>query len=212
MNIEPHLNRGRWFRLALVGGLFLLANLARGQIDFGSSRLNGKDLALPVYVTGEAKPVAVLRLRQVGIEYQRRGFFRIGVLPILLGEEVTLELRLPAYARLALTAATNWFRPGEHYRAVEWRDFKMVVAGEKAPRLRAKQVQPMERNALRLSDVVVRPAGNESKEPISLVRAELGLIGSRAGRLYARGDAETALCDLFADPPTAVSRSNSDSR
>jgi len=48
---------------------------------------------MPVYLKSESLPVAVFRANRIYHDHQRKGFFRIGGLPLLVLEGLSLELR-----------------------------------------------------------------------------------------------------------------------
>jgi hypothetical protein len=61
-----------------------------GQITLRTVQGKLQGLALPVYLD-LSSPATVVRADSVSREHQRRGFFRIGALPLLVCEGVTVE-------------------------------------------------------------------------------------------------------------------------
>jgi hypothetical protein len=82
-----------------LGGAFLL----RSQM---------KNVEVPLYVGNDAQPAGVVRVGRVFTDYERRGFFRIGALPLLVLEGVTIELTRPEQAQAALVQARGWLGAG----------------------------------------------------------------------------------------------------
>jgi hypothetical protein len=187
--------------LLLMAAMVLRPCPAVAQVDWGGSRVTGRSLAIPLYDEGETKPVAVVRFGKLGIDYQRRAFFRIGVMPVLSGENAVLEVLAPAQMRHALGQITNAFQPNERYGAVEWRPFKIVVPGEDAPRLEAKQGTWSEGGGLRLTDVRVHLPGQRQ---FKWRHAYLAVAGATPGWLYERPSSVSPLCDLFVSSDSSV--------
>lgn len=97
---------------------------------------------VPVYEKLYPLPVAVLRAEKFFGDYQTRAFFRIGALPLSVGEDLSIELkdafRLPA----ALNALGVRFAPeGGGGRGIEGRNFSLTFSGEKGGSLRARSVR-----------------------------------------------------------------------
>jgi hypothetical protein len=73
--------------LLLFSGVLLASH---GQMLPGTK---AKGMVMPVYVRGHSQAAAVLRIERISAEYQRKGFFRIGLLPQIVAEGVSIELR-----------------------------------------------------------------------------------------------------------------------
>ena len=78
-----------------LGGGFLL----RSQMS---------DVELPLYVGADTQPAGIVRVDRVFTDYERHGFFRIGALPVLVLDGVTVELTCLDQARAALTQTQGW--------------------------------------------------------------------------------------------------------
>jgi hypothetical protein len=78
---------------------------------------------IPLYSEPDRTLSTVLRIDRCGVDYQRKGFFRIGVLPVQVLEGVTFELQDPASAPASLERVRRWF--GDESR-VELRNVKFV--------------------------------------------------------------------------------------
>jgi hypothetical protein len=79
--------------LALAASLLALGGRAGVWDDLLEGRLAAGKLEIPLYGPQDHTPYAVLRTGRVRTEYERRGLFRIGVLPRVIVEGGTLELR-----------------------------------------------------------------------------------------------------------------------
>ena len=82
-----------WTVLALSALQLVLADSGATVEDRSAAagRLISTQLVIPFYTPNEDQPAVVLRAQQVSKEYQRHGFFRIGLLPIFVLDQVTLD-------------------------------------------------------------------------------------------------------------------------
>lgn len=76
----------------LLAGLMVAAPLG-GRGASPKPYVSVNNLVVPFYAAGQSEAVAVLRVEHVFRDHERRGFFRIGLLPLLVGEGVRLEFR-----------------------------------------------------------------------------------------------------------------------
>jgi hypothetical protein len=75
----------------------------------------------------ETRAAIVLRAEQVSRDYQRRGFSRIGLLPVVVLSGVTIEFRDLAHARDVLSRVTSRLPVGSAGEAVELRDVTILI-------------------------------------------------------------------------------------
>lgn len=116
---------------------------------------------LPVYGSQRSTPLALLRTGRIHTEWEQHGVFRIGALPRVIIEEVTLELQpnpdpAAVLERLRELATRRRFDRSP----VELRRFALR-AGTNAPPLLEAAVVRLDRNGTRLSQVVLRRPGVE---------------------------------------------------
>jgi hypothetical protein len=149
--------RGRfWVWLALP--LFVTAQ--PGRADWWENVLQGGVTAagatVPIFPKQQQTPVAVLRTGRIHTEWEQRGFFRIGVLPRVVLEDVILDLR----ATDDIPAAMN--QVGERLSAdrpdrcpVELRRFTLVTTTNAQPLLEAASVR-FDRGRTSLAGIVLR--------------------------------------------------------
>jgi hypothetical protein len=129
----------------------------------------------------ELLPVIIVHAAAIHEDYQRRGFFRIGVLPMLALESLTLEVRDPEHLSGALTNATAFLaRKGGARKALEGRDFTLSFSTRSHGRVTAHSVRLEGRDAWSLAQgtVDMPPA-----EPVSFRQATLTISGPQAGDL-----------------------------
>jgi hypothetical protein len=157
-----------WARTGLPQGLPL------------DSRQQGKKVMAALYEGAELQPVAVFRAERIFGDYQRRGFFRIGALPLLVLDGLSIELHDPARLPNALTTLSERFNAlRSAKKAVEGRDFRLSFAAEKAGGLRASRVRLESATAWHLQEGTIQPAGGAL---IRFRQGTLTIAGPQAGQ------------------------------
>ncbi len=129
-----------------------------------------------------AQPVAVVHASRVYTDYQRRGFFKIGALPVLVLDDLKLEIREPA----ALTNALQNFhlrfaKSASARQAVELRRASLFYATDPRRRLRATTVRIESPDTWLLKDGVFERPG---LAPIAFQDGRLTVGGAGAGQLH----------------------------
>jgi hypothetical protein len=124
--------------------------------------------------------VAQVHAARIFTDYERKGFFRIGVLPIPVAENVQIQVQAAEGLTNALLALHSWDQIGIGVRRLEFRGFEIVFFGEKLPRIRAASARVGQDGALELSTVSF-PDSAEKQTPIP--HATLQVAGSSAGWL-----------------------------
>jgi hypothetical protein len=117
-------------------------------------------------------------------DYQRRGFFKIGALPVLVLDDLKLEIREPA----ALTNALQNFhlrfaKSASARQAVELRRASLFYAADPQRRLRATIVRIESPNTWLLKDGVFERPG---LPPIAFQNGRLTVGGAATGQLQFR--------------------------
>ncbi|MDB6033520.1 MAG: hypothetical protein JWM16_3858 [Verrucomicrobiales bacterium] len=174
---------------AVLAGLLVPSGRTVPQVDPDTVQ----NIAIPYYAKGQSAPAAVVRIHRLFTDYQRRGFFRIGLLPTLVAEGVKVEVLDPTQVLAALEAAHKWLKPAAVGKALEWRYVEFVFPDAKRPRLEAAKVNPAVDGAWRLTEgVTFRSGTNETRE----AAAVLQVTGTRAGELQ-WGSAPTGSLNLL---------------
>jgi len=168
---------------------FLLASLlgcvalwqARGQPApdpmADGFRLRGGVISL--YGSTELEPTTVVRFDQAYQDYETRGFFRIGVLPMLVMEGVTFELPHPESATNTLAQLHQWLQ-SKAARRLELRRVSFLVSGPVPTRLETGRARLAANGTLSLLDGVSFVSGtNQLKAP----RGVLQITGEQPGQL-----------------------------
>jgi hypothetical protein len=161
---------------AVLAGLFVPSARTLPQVDSGVVQ----NIAIPYYSKGQSAPSAVVRINRLFTDYQRRGFFRIGLLPTLVADGVKVEVLDQTQVLDALESAHKWLKPAAVGKTLEWRQVEFVFPDAKRPRLEAAKVNPAADGAWRLTEgVTFRSGTNETRQ----AAAVLQVTGSRAGEL-----------------------------
>ena len=151
---------------------------------------------VPVYVKLNSEPVAVFRAERILDDYQTKGFFRIGALPLTVVEDLSIELWDPSRLPAALNAlGVRFALKDSGKRAVEGRNFTLSFSGEKHGRLQARCVRmegptewTMEEGSVSLPDAA----------PAHFRRGALVLDGPEAGWIKYQSTNGVVLVQLFA--------------
>lgn len=182
-----------WGRLAVLGACLAAHDLwAAGNLFSGGTQ-QAKGVA--IYVDRAKKGRAgVIRIDALYKDYRRKGFFRVGLLPVAVAEGVTVEVvHEPALAR-TFSAVHEHFGGSKASDAVEVRRLAFTFPGETAPRLAADTARPGPGGRWRLSGHVTFTG------PEGIVQADHGellLLGPQAGHLTLHTPQGTTLADLF---------------
>lgn len=122
-----------------------MASLVTGALLFGTafaalrrpvpSEIRGAIVGL--YEHGRPQPVGVLKVGRLFAGQQRRGFLRIGFLPMAVAEEVQLELRDRADLGIALQQSERWWQQQLKHIPFEVRHLTITWSGPHAGGLRA---------------------------------------------------------------------------
>lgn len=118
---------------------------------------------MPIYADGQAAPVAVLRIERLATEYEKRGLFRVGLLPKAVFTGVSVELdaieRLPA----ALANLHNLIERSRREQSWELRLVRVTVRSGPAHFLAIGRVTPDGAKAWRLENLSQLPAAGPAR-------------------------------------------------
>jgi hypothetical protein len=121
-------------QLTLVFIFILVVVTTRAEVVFVAA----KGVAIPIFVRQRPQPVLVIRIDRVFKDYQRKGFFRIGILPQVVGEGVTFEILDGKYAPAALCEARALLFAMKKEAAIELRGVTFRTRGSTVPFLQAR--------------------------------------------------------------------------
>jgi hypothetical protein len=139
----------------------------------------------PVFVGTNKQPSATLRLQEIRQESRRVGFFRIGIMPICLGEGVQVHLRTNQDSLAVLSRINGLLKPFAEHRALEFRRLEVFLPSEKIPCLSVDRVCCEANGQWRLTDGLTLRVGGET------LRAKAGdfhVAGLLAGHVVLAAD------------------------
>jgi hypothetical protein len=139
-------------------------------------------------------PVAQVHAARMFIDYERHGFFRIGLLPIPVVENVQIEIQSADCLTNAMFALHSWDQPSLGVKRLELRNLEINMFGEKEPRLSAAVARAGQDGILELSTVSVF---NTTGQLTSIPQAALQAAGSSAGWLSWNFDGHPQKLFLF---------------
>jgi hypothetical protein len=151
-----------------------------------------KGVGLSLHGKDPSKPAATVMIDEVKLGAQRRGFFRVAALPLIVGEGVAFRFRMADASALADLPAT--FETIAHADTLELRRVAWFAPGEEKPLLRAEMAEVDGTEAWRLTNV-------EWADGTRSASATLAIEGKHAGLVSWTSDDGTQRRPLFSDHP-----------
>ena len=158
---------------------------------------------MPIYTEGRPDAVAVLKVKRIFRENRKLGFFRVRLMPTMVGEDVRLEFLQTTVDAAVLAQVYDGVLRLAKGSGFELRSVSFSFAGESAPRLKARlvhsQTAAARRNstndhpALVLEDATLRVGDREWHWP----RALLHVTGPEAARIEIESRRAGATFNLF---------------
>jgi hypothetical protein len=178
---------------------------ARGQmlVDWMQAAHGAQHLTIPRYSETDKTLYAVISVDKVYTEYEKRGFFHIGALPVGVLEGITYEVKDPAPAAKNLARLRSWLG-GDTGNHLELRGIKLVASP--VSRLEGGRLQFLDNERWQLTGGVRWISGANEVRAAS---ATLWVAGARAGELILQTTPPTTNTFLFGNispnpNPTAV--------
>lgn len=165
-----------------------------------------KGIAAAVYLDDWANPAAIVRVRKIYPDHQRMGFFRIGVLPQVVCEDVVLELHNTAQLGETLARVRKSLKPHTGNAVLEMRRVAFVFSPDPQPRLQAGSVRIPESGPWQLVDLTF-PA---DQGPERVGRGRLQVAGPQAGWLSWQSGGQGRSTNLFDLAVGSVNKSRKD--
>ncbi|MDE3067202.1 MAG: hypothetical protein KGJ60_06570 [Verrucomicrobiota bacterium] len=181
------------FRLVLLA-VGTGAGLESGVGLAGQTGTAATGLTFSEYNSKDLSQIAQVHAARVFVDYEHWGFFRIGLLPVLVAENVQIKIQSAEGLTNTLADLMSWPRPAAEVRQLELRRLEITLFGEKQPRLCAASAWVGAGGVLELSAVSARVRG---EPPISVPRAALQVSGPSAGRLSWNQDGRREAFPLF---------------
>ncbi len=121
------MNQGALKAIVCLLSLFLLKAGGQTLSDLFQSGASLQGAVLPIYSSKTMKLTAIVRVDRTSTEYERRGFFRIGMWPIAVLDGVTYEATNSTSPADALANLHHWLGPSTSKR-VELRRVKLIFS------------------------------------------------------------------------------------
>jgi hypothetical protein len=160
--------------------VFCYANThAQFASDFLSGRFKAHGVVAPFYNGMEQTPSMVVRADAIYTDYERKAFFRIGVLPLGVMEGVTFELHRPESLTNCLANMHRWVG-AQAAKRFEFRKVNFLTFEEGTNRLESGRARFTSDGKWELLDGVRFLSGtNQMAAP----RATLQIAGEHTGQL-----------------------------
>lgn len=149
------------------------------QLFSSGGQFQAQGVSVPFYVGVATEPAAVAYVASMHTDYERKGFFRIGLLPVGILEGVTLEIRNPQRTAEALEQMRLWAK-SSGARRIELRQVKFRMTGAAGVSLEAGRAWFRPDNRLEFSEGVRLEQGTNR---IHAAHATLEILGTNSGRL-----------------------------
>jgi hypothetical protein len=186
------------FLISLSSGAGFLAGEIgpKPETGFLAPHAVAKGLIVPINIRAGPRPDAVLFVERITQEYKRYGFFRIGLLPQVAAEGMTLEIREISRAREVLVELSSFVPKSINPSEVPVRGFTVRVSGQSTPLIRAASMK-IGPGEWELRDGVF---AKQDSPPIRFEDASLQVAGAGVGRICCHAGDKGVACDLFAVP------------
>lgn len=152
---------------------------AQGEATVNLSRMKIKGFVLAIPSENGPDTIAMVRAKTAYGSLQRRAFYRIGLLPMWIGEEVVVEFPNPQAVTNALAGLTHSLQSQAKGASIELRQVEFRFPGEAVPRLKAARVRLVNDSQCQMSEAVLQRGGQQ----LRAANATLQLSGEHAGRL-----------------------------
>jgi hypothetical protein len=179
--------------------LFVIAALTtprdvRSEEKDGLQLVGTVDAMIPFYSPEGGAPVAVVRVGRFWQDHERKGFFRIGMLPLLVADGVLVEVRDERQFRDVLANIQARFSSLKQSAPLELRHVEFRFPEELGPRLKADVVR-FEPGGTWVLFGNVRFGIPEQSHQVH--RAQLMVTGEEAGRLRLTTSGSHQVTNLF---------------
>lgn len=163
--------------------MLILTVTASGQSFEGLLQTKRSVVNLTTTVTqpGVLEPVAKLRVQRLYVERQKRGVFRVALLPRLVFEGATFDFQKPSAVSLCMRQIADATAAATRGRTVEFRGLKLELGGTGAWTIEAGSAEPSGASLWVLHRPVWRKDGM-----VLFAAAEAHLVAGSDGQLLIR--------------------------
>jgi hypothetical protein len=163
-----------------------------------------RNIVLPLYPSGHLEPGAVVHIGAIFTEHERRGFFRIGLLPVLVFDGVDFEIRDEDRFAASFKDIQPWLQSRAKGRAVELRGVRFFSPINSASLAEFGRIRFGARGEWEISQLVLANNGAE----IRAQKGTLHLAGPQAGLLVCESEGMRRQFRLFPATSTLISKEN----
>jgi hypothetical protein len=163
----------------LFGGFAVSNACSQSAADLFAGGLSLKGGVFALYNGNETEPATVVRLDKLYKDYECKGFFRIGILPIGVMEGVTFEVQHRESVTNNLAQLHEWLGP-RGTRSLELRRVRFLVPAPVTNCLETVRARLVAGGKLALFDGVSFVSGTNE---IQAARGLLQITGDQAGQL-----------------------------
>lgn len=182
----------------VLAGATLWLSFDSSLIAAGFVGASAEGVTLYEYSPKDLSLVAQVHAARIFTDYERKFFFRIGLLPLPVAENVQIEIQSAECLTNGLFALHDWNQTDAGIRRLELRNVEIKLIGEKQPRLSAAVARVGQDGVLELSAVSVFSVTGQQT---SIPKAVLQIAGSSAGWLHWNFDGHPQ--DIFLFKPTS---------
>ena len=127
-----------------------------------AAQITAKGMVIPLFVGAESKPTALVRVKELRNDYRRVGFFRIGAIPLVVLDGVTIELKHTNHLSSSLKELPKGVFLNKHPNLLEARDVRIIATTETVPRLQARTMRFLNGVQWRFFDGILFAGSNHS--------------------------------------------------
>lgn len=153
-----------WLRWTLTTVIVCLSALCEPSSGIDVANLGNikvRGLTVPIYLPGDSQSVGVIRVEKVFKDSQRRGFFRIGLFPVAVLENVRCQVNRPQDAAAILSEVSGVTRLVRDTKGVEIRGIELRLAEADQPAVEARTAKPSPGGAWSLTGGVKLRVGSQ---------------------------------------------------
>ncbi|MEW6158617.1 MAG: hypothetical protein AB1813_14385 [Verrucomicrobiota bacterium] len=183
----------------LAGWLaFALQTFAQSTSFTSGPTLQGtlERVTIPLYFENQIQSTASVRTEKILTEQQRRGFFRIALLPKTVAENVEINCRAPQDMHQALRALRPLLDP-KSSQVIELRQLRWHVEQAERVRLEVAQARLQENGEWQLTGRIELQMGDQQW---NASRGALSITGESAGKLRLHTAQGLKTFDLLSQP------------
>jgi len=154
--------------LALIGTpLFAAPTLAPVKVV----GVSAEDVTFSEYSSKDLSMIAQVHTVRLFKDFEHRGFFRIGLLPVPVAENVEIKIRSADYMTNALSGIHFWDEPSLAVRRIEFRNLEIKSFDENQPHLSARLGRFGQDGTLELSNVsITSGTGGQTSIPKAILQ------------------------------------------